>query len=97
MEQGNFPKCQKCKSGDLVRLSDFGIFEAASCWVGLRQKEFAVIEKEELQIRPTRAEVRAWNTCPFLPFLVLVLALLYFGLVLMLLLLLFLGGRAYYP
>ncbi len=24
MEQFNFPKCQKCKTGDLVPLSDFG-------------------------------------------------------------------------
>jgi hypothetical protein len=24
MEQTNFPKCQKCNSGDLVPLSDFG-------------------------------------------------------------------------
>ena len=24
MEQASFPKCQKCKSGDLVPLSDFG-------------------------------------------------------------------------
>lgn len=24
MEQINFPKCQKCKSGELVPLSDFG-------------------------------------------------------------------------
>jgi len=24
MEQLNFPKCQKCNSGDLVPLSDFG-------------------------------------------------------------------------
>lgn len=75
----------------------FGIFEAASCWVGLRQKEFVVIEKEELQVSPTRSEVRAWNTSSFLPFLVLVLALLYFGLVLMLLLPLVLGGWSYYP
>jgi len=24
VEQANFPKCQRCKSGDLVPLSDFG-------------------------------------------------------------------------
>lgn len=24
VEQGSFPKCQRCKSGDLVPLSDFG-------------------------------------------------------------------------
>ena len=24
MEQNSFPKCQKCKTGDLVPLSDFG-------------------------------------------------------------------------
>ncbi len=24
MEQNNYPKCQKCKIGDLVPLSDFG-------------------------------------------------------------------------
>ena len=24
MDQVNFPKCQKCKNGDLVPLSDFG-------------------------------------------------------------------------
>ena len=24
VEQSNFPKCQKCESGDLVPLSDFG-------------------------------------------------------------------------
>ena len=24
VEQNNFPKCQKCKAGDLVPLSDFG-------------------------------------------------------------------------
>ncbi len=24
LEQSNFPKCQKCQSGDLVPLSDFG-------------------------------------------------------------------------
>jgi hypothetical protein len=36
MEQTNFPKCQKCNSGDLVPLSDFGSQGAAihyKAWV----------------------------------------------------------------
>lgn len=36
MEQANFPKCQKCKAGDLVPLSDFGSQGAAiefKAWV----------------------------------------------------------------
>ena len=36
MEQNNFPKCQKCQSGDLVPLSDFGSQGAAiqyKAWV----------------------------------------------------------------
>ena len=36
MEQVNFPKCQKCKDGDLVPLSDFGSQGAAiqyKAWV----------------------------------------------------------------
>jgi hypothetical protein len=36
MEQPNFPKCQKCQSGDLVPLSDFGSQGAAihyKAWV----------------------------------------------------------------
>ena len=36
VEQINFPKCQKCKSGDLVPLSDFGSQGAAihyKAWV----------------------------------------------------------------
>jgi len=36
VEQFNFPKCQKCKSGDLVPLSDFGSQGAAihyKAWV----------------------------------------------------------------
>jgi hypothetical protein len=36
MEQINFPKCQKCNSGDLVPLSDFGSQGAAihyKAWV----------------------------------------------------------------
>jgi hypothetical protein len=36
MEQFNFPKCQKCKTGDLVPLSDFGSQGAAiqyKAWV----------------------------------------------------------------
>ncbi len=36
MDQTNFPKCQKCKAGDLVPLSDFGSQGAAieyKAWV----------------------------------------------------------------
>ena len=36
MEQSNFPKCQKCNSGDLLPLSDFGSQGAAihyKAWV----------------------------------------------------------------
>jgi hypothetical protein len=36
VEQSSFPKCQKCKSGDLVPLSDFGSQGAAihyKAWV----------------------------------------------------------------
>ena len=36
MEPNNYPKCQKCKSGDLVPLSDFGSQGAAiqfKAWV----------------------------------------------------------------
>ena len=32
MEQISFPKCQKCNSGDLVPLSDFGSQGASICY-----------------------------------------------------------------